>query len=120
MIVPHGSSDVTFDRFQRRRFLWTAGAASLPIVAGCTESGESNGNGRADDPDDTPAEDDVDDRDGVAEINGVPTRRNHYDLAEFSNEEWPQYGEDRILPPYCEYPNASAPRRRSPTSGRRR
>jgi hypothetical protein len=38
----------------------------------------------------------------------VPVHRKEYELAELPFEEWPQYGEDRQLPPYCEYPNAAA------------
>lgn len=103
-------------RIRRRRFLRAAGAASAVVVAGCT--GDDGSEEAPSDRDDDPAPDDgVEeredgnedlDRDGVAEIRGVPVHRNEYDLAELPHERWPQYGEDRILPPYCEYPNASA------------
>jgi hypothetical protein len=105
-------------RFRRRHFLQSAGVASVGAVAGCLEA-ENNGD---DEDDPEPASTSEEGEEGAAEpdddgrtddprrteMNGVAVHRKKYDLVELSFEEWPQYGEDRRLPPYCEYPNAAA------------
>lgn len=107
-------------RFARRRFLRTTGAVSIPLVAGCTDSAteteedttetDDDSIETEDTEDDPEPEDESEDDSGErhTEIEGMPVHRKEYDLVELDIEEWPQYGEDRILPPYCEYPNAAA------------
>lgn len=109
----------------RRRLLRTAGAVSLPLIAGCTGGGPTgNGSGAnetepteepdPDEPDEPeePAENEENEEteppERHAEIEGVAVHRKEYDLVDLDHDGWPQYGEDRILPPYCEYPNAAA------------
>lgn len=111
-------------RSARRQLLRAVGAASVSLVAGCTGNGTSDVGETEDDgsDEDTPNESDAETDDTgdtedteeedsdprQTEIEGVAVYRKEYDLVELDFEEWPQYGEDRILPPYCEYPNASA------------
>lgn len=96
----------------RRRLLRSLGVVGVPLTAGC--SGETRPTGEKEAADEVRAgnegngteheDPEYPDRE---EINGIPVYRRRYDLAELPIEEWPQYGEDRILPPYCEYPNAA-------------
>lgn len=92
------------------------GITAIPLTAGCTddspatdndeETTETDSEGESEDEEaDTEASDEETEH---VEINGIPVHRKEYDLVELPFEEWPQYGEDRILPPYCEYPNAAA------------
>lgn len=103
----------------RRRLLRTLGAASVPVVAGCigddesdTGPSEEESTGAEETETEPPEEEDGsqegDGSERQTEIEGIAVHRKEYDLADLDFEEWPQYGEDRILPPYCEYPNASA------------
>lgn len=69
---------------------------------------DSDSENATDTTNETDGEDGEDERDDVTEINGISVYRNEYDLAELPYEKWPQYGADRQLPPYCEYPRTAA------------
>lgn len=97
----------------RRRLLRSLGVVGVSLTTGCsgetkpTEGDETADQTRVENEGNGTEDEDPDYPDRV-EINGVPVYGRTYDPVELPIEEWPQYGEDRTLPPYCQYPNAAA------------
>lgn len=99
----------------RRKALRSLGLGGMLLLGDC--SGEQASSGETEETNEAEIENETNDTENNqtqdedsdrVEISGIPVHRNQYDLVELPFEGWPQYGEERILPPYCEYPNAAA------------
>lgn len=98
----------------RRWLLRSLAVGGTPLVAECCaettptddeKANETQAENEADEAENDQTRSENPDR---VEINGVPVHRREYDPVELPIKEWPQYGEDRTLPLYCQYPNAAA------------